>query len=204
MPRKQASHSSASTCSKCGCTKNPSGYCPTCYQIKRYGSASDRRSATATDSYVHLTDGRQLEVFERSNGSCYYHSNGKEITVRKNQRVLSSHSRDSSSDDDWSRWCSPWLSSRRSFDSGYVSSDSIDLSVSSRSYSLVPASPPKSVRTKIPSSCNKRATTPSKTAQALYLPQQIKQPTVKKAEEPIHSTSPSTKVSIYKLVRSNT
>lgn len=42
MPRKG---SKGSICSRCGCTKNPSGYCPTCYQIKK--------SSSSTPSYTY-------------------------------------------------------------------------------------------------------------------------------------------------------
>lgn len=79
-----------STCSKCGCKRNRSGYCPTCYQIKKYGSSHSTSPGSYTGTDVHLSDGRRYKVYERSNGTKYYLVGGKERTLRSNQKVVRS------------------------------------------------------------------------------------------------------------------
>jgi len=85
-------------CGKCGGTKNPSGYCPGCYQIRKYGSSHSESIETKSDYTVQLSNGSVRQVYERSNGSSYYMNNGRQTTVRSNQKLSSTCSRDTSSD----------------------------------------------------------------------------------------------------------
>ncbi len=55
MPTRKKSGGSGRTCSRCGHTKNPSGYCPTCYQLKKASSSS----CTATRTVATYTTGQR-------------------------------------------------------------------------------------------------------------------------------------------------
>ncbi len=58
MPTRKKSGGSGRTCSRCGHTKNPSGYCPTCYQLKKASSSS----CTATRAVATYTTGQRCST----------------------------------------------------------------------------------------------------------------------------------------------